>query len=72
MDNEPTLSIYENGTKSWKLNGLSHREDGPAFEYGNNIKWWYLNGTRYDFDVWLEVNKYISEEEKVMLKLTYG
>jgi hypothetical protein len=95
MDSEPTLSIYEGGTKRWMLNGKLHRVDGPAIEWAKGSKSWYLHGKRhrvdgpaieyadgdkgwrlndkpYNFDDWLEANKFISEEEKVMLKLTYG
>jgi hypothetical protein len=118
MDNEPTLTIGENGNKwwwvngvyhrvdgpaceyangdnSWYLNGKRHRVDGPAIEYSNGDKRWFLNGKRhredgpaiedidgetewhlnghgYPFDDWLEANKLISEEEKLMMKLTYG
>ena len=31
----------DNGTKEWYLNGLCHREDGPAIEYANGDKAWY-------------------------------
>jgi hypothetical protein len=31
-----------------------------------------LNGKYYTFDVWLKINKFISNEEKLMLKLQYG
>ena len=26
---EYTVKVYENGSKSWYLNGKRHREDGP-------------------------------------------
>jgi hypothetical protein len=60
------------GSKYWCLNGKTHRVDGPAIEDIDGDKEWYLNDRRYKFDDWLEVNTLISEEEKVMLKLTYG
>ena len=43
---ESKLTIYEYGTKEWKLpNGYFHREDGPAIEWTNGSgKEWYLNG----------------------------
>jgi hypothetical protein len=41
---QPTLTILEDGTKRWYLNGELHREDGPAIECANGTKWWYLNG----------------------------
>jgi hypothetical protein len=63
---------YADGTKSWYLNGRLHRVDGPAIEYADGDKGWRLYDTYYSFDDWIEVNKYISEEEKVMLKLIYG
>jgi hypothetical protein len=42
---ESKLTISEHGTKEWKLpNGKWHREDGPAIEWGDGSKEWYLNG----------------------------
>ena len=31
----------------WFKNGEYHREDGPAVEYADGDKWWYLNNLRY-------------------------
>jgi hypothetical protein len=31
------------GTERWYLDGLRHREDGPATEFANGDKFWYLN-----------------------------
>jgi hypothetical protein len=61
-----------NGYKEWWLNGELHRVDGPAIKWSFAREDWYLNGNYYTFDDWLKANKYISEEEKLMLKLTYG
>ena len=50
---QPTIHIEENGTRSWFLNGKLHREDGPAIEYANGDKYWYINGeslTESEFD----------------------
>ena len=42
---QPKITIDKNGTKEWRLkNGQYHREDGPAIEYANGDKRWYLNG----------------------------
>ena len=30
--------------KVWYLNGLYHRDDGPAVEWANGAKAWWLNG----------------------------
>ena len=32
--------------KEWYKDGRLHREDGPAIEYANGSKHWYLNGKR--------------------------
>jgi hypothetical protein len=46
---ESKLTINEHGTKEWKLpNGIWHREDGPAIEYSNGDKSWYINGISYN------------------------
>jgi hypothetical protein len=44
MNNQPELEVDVYGCKQWVLNGLYHREDGPAVEYKNGDKAWYLNG----------------------------
>ena len=41
---EYTVKVYNDGTKTWYLNGKRHREDGPACEWGDGAKWWYLKG----------------------------
>jgi hypothetical protein len=42
MDSKLTIDKY--GAKIWKLpNGKRHREDGPACEYSDGSKGWYLN-----------------------------
>ena len=39
-----------NGDKFWYLNGLQHREDGPALEWANGSKFWHLNGKYHRTD----------------------
>ena len=41
---EYTVKVWDNGNKSWYLNGKRHREDGPAVECADGDKFWYLNG----------------------------
>ena len=43
---EYTVKVYPNGSKFWYLNGVSHREDGPAVERYDGTKYWYLNGVK--------------------------
>jgi hypothetical protein len=63
---------HTDGTKFWYFNGKAHRVDGPALEWADGIKTWWLNGNVHYFDDWLELNTFISEEEKLMLKLIHG
>ena len=47
---EYTVRVDDDGDKFWYLNkwwylnGKRHREDGPAIEYANGYKEWWLNG----------------------------
>lgn len=47
----------------WWKDDLIHREDGPAIEYEDGSKKWFLNGVEYteeEFNQWLakqELNK---------------
>ncbi len=40
----PKMTFDEHGNKEWKLNGVFHREDGPAIERANGGKEWWING----------------------------
>jgi hypothetical protein len=42
---EYTVKVYENRTEWW-IKGKLHREDGPAVEWVNGSKFWYLNSIR--------------------------
>ena len=39
--------INHNRVKMWHLNGKIHREDGPAVEWSDGIKYWWLNDKNY-------------------------
>ena len=44
------IEIDENGDKFYysdKEMTVRHREDGPAFEYSDGSKLWYINGERH-------------------------
>jgi len=41
---DPEIRVSSKGTKEWRLNGLLHREDGPAIEWADGSKEWRLNG----------------------------
>ena len=69
------VTVDENGTVRWyNENGQRHREDGPAYEYADGTRFWYLNGQRHREDgpaieyangdrSWYLNGKYLSEEE---------
>ena len=40
---EYTVKVFANGDKYWCLDGEYHREDGPAIEYVDGERGWYLN-----------------------------
>ena len=46
----PEMTIDEYGNKEWRLNGLLHREDGPAIERKNGDRLWYINGKSHRED----------------------
>ena len=47
---EYTVTVHDNGTKYWYLNGKLHREDGPAIEWADGSNYWYLNDIRHRED----------------------
>lgn len=42
------IAIRSNGSKCWYKEGKTHREDGPAVEYYNGTKEWWIDGKEYD------------------------
>ena len=51
MKNKSKMEIDIFDNKKWKLpNGDLYREDGPAVEYRNGNKFWYLNNKRHRED----------------------
>ena len=44
MKEQPQCRIGADGDKYWSLNGKWHREDGPAVEWSDGSKSWYLHG----------------------------
>jgi hypothetical protein len=61
-----------NGDKEWWLNDRIHRTDGPAIVRESGVIEWWLNSVWLSFDVWLDQNTGLTDEEKVMFKLKYG
>jgi hypothetical protein len=40
----PAMTVENDGTRKWTLNGKLHRENGPAVEWSDGGKTWYRNG----------------------------
>lgn len=38
------VTKYEDGREDWQVDGIFHREDGPAIKEANGSEYWYLNG----------------------------
>ena len=57
---QPEMENSLDGSKYWRLNGLYHREDGPAIEYPNGRKYWFLNGKQV---TWKEVFRQAKNSE---------
>ena len=47
---EYKVKVYDNITQWFNLNGKRHREDGPAIEWANGDKSWWINGQRHRED----------------------
>lgn len=48
---EPTMTVDEDGNKYWRNeDGLLHRIDGPAVEFADGDKHWYVKGVRHRED----------------------
>jgi hypothetical protein len=50
MKNKSILEISNYGDKSWWLDDLLHREDGPAMEDVDGYKAWFINGKLHRVD----------------------
>jgi hypothetical protein len=47
---KPECKIDSIGNKRWWLNGVYHREDGPALEFADGEKMWLINGVYHRED----------------------
>ena len=50
MIHEPICMIDQFGNKTWYLNGLLHREDGPSREDADGFRSWSINGLLHKED----------------------
>ena len=47
---QPKMRVDKYGIKQWWLNHNLHREDGPAIEYPDGQKQWYLNDEKVSWE----------------------
>ena len=47
---EPQCETFPDGTKEWKVNGILHREDGPAIVWSDGSQFWYRDDQRHRED----------------------
>lgn len=50
MSKQPIKTVNANGTIEYRLNGMLHREDGPAVEWADGHKEWYEYGMLHRLD----------------------
>ena len=60
------------GDEVWIKDGNYYRTDGPAIISTYGEMEWCLDGVAYTFDDWLKYNTYITDKQKLFLKLKYG
>lgn len=58
------LYIRKNGSKFWYMNGVPHREDGPAIEWPDGTKSYYVRG--------IKLKRQPIVEEKESIELIFG
>lgn len=62
---KPELTESSDGTKVWTLNNQLHREDGPAIEWANGTKFWYLNGIKQEPKKYPEHEKFKKNQSSI-------
>jgi hypothetical protein len=62
-----------NSIRYYKNSNL-HRENGPAIEFNNGSRWFWLNGFCYSFEDYLKELKKRGKRDKdiMLLALKYG
>jgi hypothetical protein len=69
-------NMSPSGDESWWVNGVRHRDDGPAFISANKHLSWRRHGEDIDREVneWMKENNIsypFTDEQKVLFKLTF-
>ena len=65
---QPEMVLDSYGSKHWFLNRERHREDGPAVEWPNGTKFWYLNDKRVTWEqVFRQANGDLEKECRILV-----
>lgn len=47
LNDKHTVELFD-GVRMWKVNGILHREDGPAYIHPDGYKKYYINGYKIE------------------------
>ena len=72
MSPKPKMVEYAD-RREWHLDGQRHREDGPAVEYANGSRAWWIDGEKlteeefntHRFRIWAVEGRLLGQEEQV-------
>lgn len=79
----PQMNVYNDGSKRWTVNGMYHRQDGPAIEQTDGKKMWLQLGMMHRLDGaaveesdgkkewWVSGNEYKNIEQWAKAALKY-
>jgi len=67
----PRIHVTASGTTQYSINGLLHRENGPAVEYADGKVAWWIYGRNCSLQTYIKDMK-LSPTETTMLLLTYS
>lgn len=75
LDDQPTMTVFSNGSRVWCLNDVRHRLDGPAVEYPDGTREWLVDGRHHRLDgpavewadgtkeFWINGRRYLTESD---------
>jgi len=73
VENGITYIVHtvEKGTFIWKYKGKRHRENGPAVEWSNGKRRWYLHGKLVYMDEYDKTSDFEMTEEMALSIIKY-
>ena len=61
-----TVKVYEDGDRCWYQNGKLHRLDGPAIEWADGTRQWWINGKQLSEEEFNQQTKKTTCENKTV------